>query len=299
MKARIGSIESPSQVVPALKLALSLKLARRMLLSSLAGALERIGGSDRSYGTDKTNLVPETLAGTPEAAQLVPALRSYIVRHVSGPRCTDNIPAVGQPEKSAAQFNTLVAKLDPTAAQYRPIPVEVAHPSTDEGTYQRKLLWQSGKSKEILRTVQWLSHGNRSGPDGLIRWTVQERSTLEWKQRYQDAVKLVGEWKADDENSSEEWFCIVADTYRALVDLVLPGPEREDSMRRYLKLLEEWYPTIPNHNLWFTQARQMLYTARFSTDPGEKSWILGALAQSPSPILAFYAKLESLVGPPQ
>jgi hypothetical protein len=42
----------------------------------------------------------------------------------------------------------------------------------------------------------------------------------------------------------------------------------------------------------------MLYTARFSDDPKDKTWILNELARSSNAVMALYAKLETRIGPP-
>lgn len=44
--------------------------------------------------------------------------------------------------------------------------------------------------------------------------------------------------------------------------------------------------------------RHMLYTARFSSDLGEKMWILNQLSKSENPVIAIYADLERRIGPP-
>ena len=83
-----------------------------------------------------------------------------------------------------------------------------------------------------------------------------------------------------------------------LAILAPPGPIRERAMSSYLAILEQRYADIEIHNLWFTQFRQMLYQARFSEDAREKQWILNSLVRSSNPIIALYAKLEMVLGPP-
>jgi uncharacterized protein (DUF2147 family) len=300
----VGSVESPAQVSASLEMAFSVNLTaddRRELLSLLAAELQLISRSDREYGAAEASLVSAINAdrvGSSEAAVLLPALRSYIVRHVSGRRCTDNISASGRMAKSAEQFNSLAAKLDPTESRYKRISVEEAQATGDDGTYQKSLSGQSAQSKEVTEALRWLTHGNRVRDGKVLRWTLEERSSQQWLGHYADAAKLVHDLKEDDEPSPEAFFCMKADALNLLATLAPPSPMRDKAMEEYIDFLENYSPSIQNVNLWFTMFRHMLYTARFSDDPRDKSWILSELARSSDPIISLYAKLEARTGPP-
>ncbi len=271
------------------------------LLSLIATKLQGISRSDREYGGTETALVaavtPDRLQPS-EAGVLLPALRSYIVRHVSGRRCTDNIPPSGKIAKSAESFNTLAAKFDPAGDRYKPISAEEAKPRGDDDSYQPNLTGQSAQSQAIQDALRWLTHGDREHDGKVLRWTLEERSTQDWLAHYDDAVKLVYDLKENDERSLEAYFCTKSDALNILAVLVPPGPARAKAMDAYKEFLEQSYSSIQNHNLWFTMFRHMLYTARFSDDPKDKAWILDELARSSNPVIALYAKLETHVGPP-
>jgi hypothetical protein len=64
----------------------------------------------------------------------LPALRSYIVRHASGPRCSDRLKAAGLPD-AATQFNKLISRIDPTGTQFHAITAVEATPVRDDGTF--------------------------------------------------------------------------------------------------------------------------------------------------------------------
>lgn len=300
----IASVQSPSQVSPAFEMTFAVKVSpteRLDLLSLFATELQGISRSDREYGATETALVsavtPDRLQPS-EAGVLLPALRSYIVRHVSGRRCTDNIPPSGKIAKSAESFNTLAAKFDPAGDRYKPISTEETKPLADDGSYQRNLAGQSAQSQAIHDELRWLTHGDREQDGKVLRWTLEERSTQDWRAHYDDAVKLVYDLKEKDENSVEAFFCTKSDALNILAVLVPPGPTRAKAMDAYKEFLEQSYSSIQNHNLWFTMFRHMLYTARFSDDPKDKAWILDELARSSNPVIALYAKLETRIGPP-
>jgi hypothetical protein len=305
LRQLVASVETPVQVPPVLEMLFAVNLApvqRDDLLLLLGGELEGIFRSDREYGAAETALVSAFTREDirpDETAIFLPALRSYIVRHVSSHRCTDNTPPVGKLAKSAEQFNTLVGKLDPTKARYKQISAEEAKPTGDDGTYKRTLIGQSPQSEAIHDALRWLTHGDRVTPDGkVLRWTVAERSSQNWLEHFDDASKLVHDLKESDEASPEAFFCEKSDALNILAALAPPSPTRDRAMEEYREFLEDYYPSIQNPNLWFTMFRHMLYTARFGDDPKDRVWILEQLARSSNPIIAVYAKLEKRIGPP-
>ena len=272
---------------------------RRDLLSVLATRLQQISRSDREYGAAEPALVSameSSRIGSWEAVVLLPALRTYIVRHASARRCTDNLPAAGKIAKSAEAFNAIVARLDPTEARYRPIAIDEAKPVGDDGTHQRDV--PSVQSQEVTEAMRELDHDENAPGTQVVRWTLEQRASEAWREHYDDTVKLVHDLKESGENSPEAFFCVKADALNLLATLSPPGPSRDKAMEEYREFLEEYYASIQNPNLWFTMFRHMLYTARFSDDPKEKTWMLHKLARSSNPIIGLYAQLETRIGPP-
>lgn len=296
LKRLIVSVESPVQVQPALQFVLALKLTpekRAVLLTALDGMLDRVSGSDRAFAAVERTLVPNAGPEIAEAPAFIAALRNYILRHVRGRRCSDNLVPVGSVSKSVTQFNDLVLKLDPAGERFKRIPESEAMPLAEAGSYKPHLLWKSTRAKAVLAALQWLHHGNREPVDEHL-WTLQERSSDEWLQHFQDTLKLLDGWKEDDEDSPDEYLCMATDALSDLAALAPPGPMRERAMSAYLEVLEQRYAVVENRNLWFTQFRQMLYRARFSKDPEDKAWILNSMTRSANPVIALYAKLEIL-----
>jgi hypothetical protein len=304
LRRLVASVEAPAQVPPALEMLFAVKVPpaqRRDLLSLLGAELQAISRSDREYGAAETALASAIAMAhmtSSEAAVVIPALRSYIVTHVSSRRCTDNLPVAGKLAKSARQFNSLVVKLDPGAARYKQISAKEAEPAGDDGTYQRSLIGKSVQSQAVTDAIRWLTHRESLRDGRIVPWTLVERSSQNWLARYDDAAKLVHELKEGDEASPEAFFCTKADALNALAVLAPADSTREKAMDEYREFLETYYPSIQNPNLWFTMFRHMLYTARFSGDPRDRAWILDELAGSTNSIIALYAKLETRIGPP-
>ena len=71
-------------------------------------------------------------------------------------------------------------------------------------------------------------------------------------------------------------------------------------MGNYRTFLETHYAVTQNRNLWFTLVNEMLRTAHFARDPKEqkeRTWMLDELSRSANPIIALYARMETLLGP--
>ena len=301
----IADVESPAQVPPALEMIFAVKTKptqRGELIGAFATNLQEVSGSDREYGAVEKALVSAIPSGqlrASEAAVLLPALRSYIVKYLNGRRCADNVPATGVMPKSAADFDDLAAKFDPAGLRYKEISLDETKPAGKNSTDQQSPPKQSEQAETVLDALRWLTHGGRVRNGEVLRWTPQERTSQDWLDHYDDAVKLVQDLNESDEPSPEAFFCLKSDALNLLATLPPPGPARDRAMEEYRQFLEEYYPSIQNRNLWFTMFRHMLYTARFSDDPKYKDWILNQLAESSNPIISLYAKLEGRIGPPK
>jgi len=306
----IASMQSPAHVTPAMQMLAALKLTpeqRKGLLARFAVVLDSIFANDRLYADGEWAIVPAAFPEVPEGrflprpflpevadvAMYMPALRAYIVRQLSGARCSDHgKPGVLPP--SAAKFNTLAAKLDPAALLYKPITDEEVKPLKDEGTFKYELPWKSQRAKDVLMAEKWLNHGNRELPDDKRFWTLEERRTEEWTTHYQDTMKLLAGWKEEEEASVETHFWLVAQAYAQIASLVPPGPERENAMGVFLNFLETRYAAVRSRNLWFVFVRDMLGQARRTKDSKEREWILGRLGRSSNPVISLYAELGSM-----
>ena len=131
----VSAIESPSQVVPALKLLDLAELnapARSNLVATFLAALARVNGGDREFAASEPLLMGAAVPEMHEPGFLA-ALRAYIVRHIGGPRCSDQIRP-GQLPESAAQFNKLISRVN-VEIRVPPIGDVEAASLRDDGTY--------------------------------------------------------------------------------------------------------------------------------------------------------------------
>jgi hypothetical protein len=282
---------------------------RLQLVNTFANMLPSIQGSPRVFGAVSFQLVPVSapvqlpagirpaapLLDTPPgqlpapvvetAPELLPALRAYILKHVSGPRCSEDFRP-GQLPRAVNDFNYLVSALDPGRSRYRPISPDELRASSDAGTYPRQSWWLSGRSKQVIAALQWLNHGNRNLPGDSRFFTPEERATDEWNAHFVDTLRVIEGWKEIEEPSAEEWFGMVSEAYELLAELAPPGRQREAVMTRYLTFMETHYASMP-HNLWFTQLK-----GQWRSKDG---WIVEQFINSANPVMSLYARVSKRI----
>jgi len=295
LKRLIGSMRSPAQtglVFLMLEIVKPTAEQKQALFGMYAAALDRVSGSSRAFA-DRL-VVPAAMRRSPNETMpaMATAIRNYIVRHLSGARCSDTLPKDGKPEPLVEQFNSLLAGVN--LPDIKPISAEEVQPLKVEGTFKLDEFWQSPRSKQVLERLRWLTHGNRDMPGDKRFWTLEERSANEWTARYYDTFKLIEGWKEDEEPSREEYFAMKAGTYGSLARLAPPGKARDTAMGQYLQFLEQTYFLIENHNYWFTDLSFRLSEARTTKDAANRAWILSELGRSANPVIATYAQLTRM-----
>lgn len=292
----ILTVKSPAQVEPALHLILSANLQpnqRMSLAGKFATVLDQVSGDDRTFGATEAMAVPGASPELNNAVVILPALRSYLVRRLSGPRCHDNMPPAGQMSKAASNFNGLIARIDKEGAIYRLIAESEVRPGEDEGTFKNEFAWRSNRGKEVLSALQWLNHGNRAAVLGQPRkWTLEERNTEAWRSRYDATMKLIEGWKESEEETAEDYIFVVSHTYQNLAELAPTEDGRNRSMESHLRFLEQRYAGMESRNFWYAAIRMVFDRLKASRDEHEKAWLLGHLTRSANPVISLYAQLE-------
>ena len=282
----VAEVRSPAQVSPALALLFEVHLTPEQLddlLARFAGVLDHINGTPREFEAAAGSLMAHVGKG---ADVLIPSQRAYIVRHESGPRCSDDrITAAGPLPFAAFQFNSLIKIIDPTGTRFAPIQPDEVKPSKIEPSYPSTIWWQSKRSRQVLEALKWLNHGNRDLPDDKRFFTLEERKSNDWNAHYTDTLKLIEGWEPHEEPSPDDWFGMVAQTYSLLAEMVPGGAEREAAFGRYLNFVETHYADVENHNFWFT-ALQSLWT--------RDRWLADRCAQSRNPVIATYTEIAKL-----
>jgi hypothetical protein len=251
----LGQASSPAQLAPLARVIKSAAVTpdqRELLQTRYTGLLENTQADGRSYSA--------AVAGI--SGELAPGMEASFEKFQQrSARCTDD----------AAPSVTLQLKDGPVQAGKTP---------------HVELYWESAEAKRLLEGAQKLrfrSNGN------LL--SDAERSTREWQQQITDYLSELAAWGPAHEKSEADYFhqkCVV---YQALVELIPPGPQRDQTLEAFVSF-------VGNSNLqqespveWFMHVQSMLNRVR-ATNTGEPAKVLEALQSSGNPVLALYAALE-------
>ena len=142
--------------------------------------------------------------------------------------------------------------------------------------------------------MRWLTHGNRELPGDKRFFTLEERSTTEWNERYIEFVKMLERWDESEEESPLDYFHMKAMAYGVIARLAPPGAARDRGLRSFLAYLDERYVHVENHMEWFVPVLRLLNEARYTKDAANRTYLLDEMAQSGNVIIATYARLLQL-----
>jgi hypothetical protein len=212
---------------------------------------------------------------------LMPALRAYIVRHVSGPRCSDQIQKDQLPG-SVVQFNKLISRIDPTGERFQPITPEEAAPLRDAGSYPTSPLGESHHAKQIATELSALRNA--------------DKSSAEWTAHYYEALKLLESGPTEEEASLDHFASQRTVEYLSLLDLLPAGITQRDTLESCLHFLEQQYAPAGDLDLWFSEFDLLLFGSRHDHGAAEQTWLLDELVHSRNPVISVYAQADKLFG---
>jgi len=281
----IADMRSPSHVSAANEMLMKVSVTpeqRRDLYERFAGTLDHINGTPRLFQAASGGFGFRD----PPPDAFLSSLRTYVVRHLSGPHCSDNRIRGGNLPFVAGAINHLMAVRDPKAERLKPITEDEVKSSKDDGTFERHIWWQSKRSKQVLDALKWLNHGNRDLPDSKRFFTLEERLSPDWNAHFLDTLKLIEGWAPEEEDSPADWFGMVFEAYRVLTEKAPRDQERTGAMSRYLNLMETHYADVESHNLWFTQLKGYWRSS--------DTWITERFAESKNSVIAVYTKVARL-----
>jgi hypothetical protein len=150
--------------------------------------------------------------------------------------------------------------------------------------------WESAEAKRVLESGQKL----RYAADGKLL-ADSARSTREWQQQLTEFLSQLSDWTASQEKSEADYYhqkCVV---YEALVELIPPGPQRDQTLQAYLEFIDNSNLQQQSPVEWFLHAHSMLERVR-NTNNGEPSKLLDAFQSAANPVLALYAAEEKVFG---
>jgi len=302
----LDGMTSPAQVGPLgeLVVALGNTPARlEMLLHSFNSSLRKISGDDRTFNAEMY-LLGRTFTRIEEACRkhgvardrMLEAFRAYVVRHLGGERCADNVrheTRDGKDIKDYSNFNQIVSEIDPGQKLIASIKPEDVTPSRVEGEANVFRYWQTPAARNLLLKAKELRFGTGEKP-----LTMAERLEPKWELKLTEFLNLLSDWDRRGESAETDYFHQKAVLYEVLLELVPSAQTRERILREYVAFLGQPAMQQESRIQWFWHVTPLLGGTRLGKF-ADRPRLLEVLSNSGDPVLRLYADLAKMLPPPK
>ncbi|HQU90735.1 MAG TPA: hypothetical protein PLK77_00485 [Pyrinomonadaceae bacterium] len=293
----LGGLDSPAQVGPAIDFLAEVKVDRtdfEMILTPFLSALPKVAGDPRSFATavkydNLTQKVMLRLLPTLRDRGFSPvvgskAYRTFFTKNVSSTQCRDSHieGTTEKPHPLVEQLNLFVdPKIDPEELK-----ADKIEPGQKVFHY-----WRRTKAKELLTAVKRLRFG-----DGTTELTVAFRSDQVWQQQFLKFLDRMDEWKAEDEESIEDYAHQKCVLFMTLFELAPPGQMQSDVLHQYSLLLRDSPLQKQEPAQWLNYVKMLISLGK-RLKPEEQQPFIDRLVESGCEVCGSYKELEQLRQP--
>ena len=289
---RIYEMVSPVQIGPLAKALNALNLdsdGLERLIPSYCNRLRQLASDYRTSSASEalfsvTESVNELVSlmekrGIPSRV-LADAYRDYVVKSVSQRVCADTYEGAGKVPSFVRRANYFVFR-------WKPITIEEVKPSGVDALYEEAPFWTSPISRKLLEALQRLRFNEKRGP-----YSDAERDTPGWSERFAEILRVLADWKADDERSEEVYVNEKAVTYRALLELAPTERVRGEILQDFINFLSSFDGEKINRVELYWHLKEGLAPTR-TADGKMRPDVITKLSNSTNPVLQLYASLVS------
>jgi hypothetical protein len=227
------NIESPSQIAPALDLLLNLQSShvdRQILSTAMAKALASNFGDDRSFtfAIERDQIPSKVFRLTtgiddPSKAELRAAYREFLIRNLTGARCSEN-------KLSGEELPAFVLVSNQTLLD-KPIQFKDIADGSFEGRARIAHYWRSGEAKKRLDQIRQLRANKQA-----IGESDADR-LAEWESKVGAFIEDLGQWDPSLEESESEIFNQKCVLFLSVADMVPAGKMRRFVVLAYMRFL--------------------------------------------------------------
>lgn len=272
LSARLESVKSAPQVSPALRTLVNAKLSPdelSLLVNVLTRALGQVSTDGRSIAFA---IARDTLVSTAHRLILklkqhgVPAndfsgaVRSFLIKHMSGEVCSDVAWLKGAQVSLPADLERINSVLA------TPITVDDVRPANLGPKAADFVYWTTPQAKELLRLAKRLRFG-----DGKEALSGEERQTEEWHSKLLDFLQLLESWEPESEPSPNDYFQEKCIMYMVLVDLCPDDSQRDVVLRAYGNYLKDTSREYKGRIEWILPVKDYLRMLRSKSDKVRRS----------------------------
>lgn len=311
----LRQVNHPLQVAPASRLVrfLGTSPARlNRLLNAFLAALDEVRNDDRAFSGSNTlpSAAELLMLGTyssqhgPRGAEVFARLRGYLVKHLSGSRCSDTVlTASGNPAPAPQiirEFNQLI---EHDRHNIAPIKEDEIKPQAHAGNATVTEFWRAPTAAKLRQ--RWFSlmmgefRPGEPGTDGrptIIR-VGPDRGSAGWQQSFKEFLQDVRDWQPEIEMTRNDLSHQKGLLYTRAFDFggYTPNPRQCQNDLEFLLEIREHFPTFPE---WYVHANVMLsrYRAPIYRHPGKSQFFepfQEALRNARDPFFQLLTKLDA------
>jgi hypothetical protein len=293
LNERIQNITSPVEISPAAALISHSKTTPaqlKLLVSSLAAALQRMEGDDRTFAGSLPSIVraiPDLadVARTNNAGAeiLTEAYRQFLLRNLNGARCAESTEQWQQDAVASAvsSFNSRMS----SEANAR-LKQEDLKASKVEGKANLDRVFPSGEEQRLRNQLKTLMFGQ--GQSGL---KDEEKNTEEWRDQFSALLREIEDLKPGTGESEALFFFRKGGALSAALSAAPPGAIRDAVMQQYIAFLRSSNFQQESLTEWFGAVQALAES--MNGDAHMK--LLDALESSGHNVLSLYARIEKLL----
>lgn len=290
----VSEIDSAAQVGPVVDFLTQVKTTPAdfgMIADAFNAAVARIGGDPRSFATalkfdnvtDRVSLVllPKLRDSGYQRVETVKAYRTFITKNLSSTQCSDSL-LIGTEEAPHPLIHRVNLMVEPA------IDAEDSKPEKTGTRAEVFAYWRSPKAAQLLTDVRRLRFG-----DGTEELGLEVRSDQAWQEKLLKFLERLDDWKAEDEETSEDYLQQKSVLYHSLFGLVPPGQTRSDVLMRYSLLLRDSPLRKENPAQWLHYVKMLLAMGK-QLPAQEYPAFIDRLRQNGCEVCGLYNDLEEL-----
>jgi hypothetical protein len=313
LETYLHQVNHPAQVAPASRIVRFYGTPEQLdrLLSAFLTALDNVRQDDRTFSTG--SFMPaaaelQTLGifctqNSKRGEEVFTRLRRYLVEHLSGPRCTDNVlTAAGKPypvPQAVQAFNQLI-EFD--GHKVEKITEDEIKPGALGGKAEKPRYWQTpGAVKMKQRFYQVIDGRQRvpvqtdaaSPPSSVIQRPAP--GTPEEMQAFQEFFAELAAWEPEENVAAADFYhqkCLLyADSFRRIP----PSPLLKQVLRDHVNLLSISRTQFNSFPEWFAHLKAGLlnnYNYVFTEARGTLEAVKEALQNSDDPFIQLFLRLS-------
>ncbi len=188
------------------------------------------------------------------------AIRSFLIKNMSGEVCTDVAWLKGGQVSLPADLEAI------NSALATPIAVDDVHPANFGPKAAEVVYWTTPKATVLLRIAKELRFGG-----GTTALSGEQRQTEQWHRKLLDFLELLGSWEPESEPSPNDYFQEKCIMYMVLVDLCPDDPQRDVVLRAYGNYLKETSREYKGRIEWILPVKLYLRVLRSKSDKVRRS----------------------------